>query len=716
MSKPIIICIDDESTILDTLKIQLKQAFNDEYIIETAEEGEEALELLEELLADNDEVAVVISDYLMPKIKGDELLKRIHEISPKTIKIMLTGQADVVAVGNAINYANLYRYITKPWQVEDLNLTVKEAVNSYFQDKKLAEQNAQLQHMNQALEQLNREQAALIGQLHENESRLRQFLEAMPVGVGVLDAEGKPYYINQKAKEIFGKGVVANASIEQLSQVYQIYKAGTNQEYPVENLPVVKALRGENAIADDLEIHQGSKIIPLEVWATPIYDAQGNIAYAINTLQDITERQQAQVALLKAEQKYRRIFENALEGIFQTTLDGRYLSVNPALAQIYGYNSPEELMATITNIQHQLYVDPHRRTEFVMLMQKYGAISKFESMVCRKDGTIIWISENARTVHDASGKPLYYQGFVEDITERKKADAERMQFTNELFQLNQAFSRFVPRQFLQLLGKKSLVDVHLGDQVQQEMSVLFSDIRDFTTLSERMTPQENFNFINAYLSRMESAIIENQGFIDKYMGDAVMALFGGSADDAVKAGITMVQRLADYNQRRVQSGYIPIAIGIGINTGSLMLGTVGGQSRMDSTVISDDVNLASRLEGLTKSYGVSLLISHQTLARLQNPMDYSIRFIEQTKVKGKSKAVAVFEVFDGDELEIKQGKLATKAIFEEGLFFYHQKAFRKAAQQFETVLGMNPRDRVAQIYLERCQRLEAPIPQENSGF
>ena len=358
------------------------------------------------------------------------------------------------------------------------------------------------------------------------------------------------------------------------------------------------------------------------------------------------------------------------------------------------------MIATLSNIHCQLYVEPRRRREFITLMQQHGAVSEFESMVCCKDGKIIWISENARTVYDANGIPLYYQGFVEDITTRKQSEAERIKFTNELFQLNEAFSRFVPCQFLEPLNKKSVIDIQLGDQVQQEMSVLFSDIRDFTTLSESMTPQENFQFINAYLSRMESAIIENQGFIDKYMGDGIMALFGGTADEAVRAGITMLQRLWDYNQHRIKSGYAPINIGIGINTGSLMLGTVGGKHRMDSTVISDAVNLASRLEGLTKQYGVSLLISHQTLGRLHNPMDYSLRFLEQVKVKGKSKAVAVFEVFDGDKLQIKEGKLATKTIFEEGLWLFHQHCFTESAKRFKEVLSINPKDTVAQTYLK----------------
>ncbi|HEY9708241.1 MAG TPA: adenylate/guanylate cyclase domain-containing protein, partial [Oculatellaceae cyanobacterium] len=553
------------------------------------------LELLSELLQEEYEVPLIISDHIMPGIKGDELLKRIHELSPKTPKVMLTGQADLETIRNAIQYAKLYRYIAKPWQTEDLKLTVKEALNSYFQEKKLTEQNVQLQQMNQVLEQLTHAQSSLIAQLHEKENRLTQFLEAMPVGVGVLDTEGKPYYINQKAKEIFGKGVVPGISAEQLSEVYQVYKAGTNQKYPVENLPVMRALKGESATADDLEVHQGEKIIPLEIRARPIYDANGGIAYAINTLQDISDRQQAEAE----RQKF-------IEELFE-------LNCNMELAL--------------------------------------------------------------------------------------EAESE----------LATAARRFVPNEFLSLLGHKSLVDVKIGDQVHREMSVLFSDIRDFTTLSEGMTPQENFKFINAYLKRMEPAIISNQGFIDKYIGDGIMALFSGVADDALKAAISMQLHLADYNQHRINSGDVPISIGIGINTGSLMLGTVGGQSRMDTTVISDDVNLASRLEELTKFYGVSVLISHQTLARLQNPTAYCIRFIEQVTVKGKSKAVAVFEVFDGDELKIKEVKLATKSLFEKGLFLYYQQDFSEATKRFETVIRINPKDRVAQIYLERCRTLQTKI-------
>ncbi|MEZ2229923.1 MAG: adenylate/guanylate cyclase domain-containing protein [Microcoleus sp.] len=588
MNQQVIICVDDEITILRGLKAELREAVDNDYIIEIAEGGEEALELIQELREEGSEVILIISDQMMPGMMGDELLRRVHIVSPKTIKIMLTGQADVEAISNAINHANLYRYISKPWQAEDLKLTVKEAINSYFKDKQLTEQNAQLQRMNQELATLNSQQAVLITKLHENENRLTQFLEAMPVGVGVLDTDGKVYYINRKAKEIFGKGVVSDMPAEKLSEVYQLYQGGTLEHCPVENLPIIRALRGETSVADDLEVRHGEQIIPVEIQATPIYDRDGKIVYAINTLQDITERKQAETERKKLI---------------------------------------DELFEVNCNLEIAL-------------------------------------------------------------------EAE--------LEITQATSRFVPNEFLGFLGCESIVDIKLGDAVQLEMSVLFSDIREFTTLSEQMTPEDNFKFINSYLSHMEPLIVENRGFIDKYIGDAIMALFSEGADDAVRAGIAMLHALVEYNQERASAGYIPIKIGVGINTGSLMLGIVGGPSRMDGTVISDAVNLASRIESLTKKYGVSLLITHPTFECLKNPADYAIRKIDRVQVKGKSEMVTVYEVFDADLPEIKAGKLATLQVFSEALFLYDMKNFSGAALLFTECLQHNPGDIVAQIYLERC--------------
>ena len=163
MSKQVIVCVDDEPTILDSLEIELKKTVDDEYIIEMAENAEEALEVCEELLENDHEIALVISDYIMPGMKGDKLLKRIHALSPKTLKIMLTGQTELEPVSNAIKYARLYRYIKKPWQSEDIRLTITEALNSYLQEKKLAAFTLELQQKNEALLKLNQEKNEFLG-------------------------------------------------------------------------------------------------------------------------------------------------------------------------------------------------------------------------------------------------------------------------------------------------------------------------------------------------------------------------------------------------------------------------------------------------------------------------------------------------------------------------------------------------------------------------
>lgn len=268
--------------------------------------------------------------------------------------------------------------------------------------------------------------------------------------------------------------------------------------------------------------------------------------------------------------------------------------------------------------------------------------------------------------------------------------------------LNQAYERFVPREFLSLLDKQSVMDVVLGDQVEKEMSILFSDIRDFTMISEQMPPQENFDFINAFLSRMEPNILDFNGFIDKYIGDAIMALFPTNADDALQAAIDMLITLNEYNKTRGRPGRPVITIGIGIHTGQMMLGTVGGRSRMDGTVISDAVNLASRIEGLTKIYGTSLLITEHTYHKLADPSQYKIRMIDRVRVKGKSKEVTVYEVFDADDRALMDLKQSTFTTFEQGLILYHQQELSLAYPYFEQVLAVNRHDDVAKVYMQRC--------------
>jgi two-component system sensor histidine kinase ChiS len=274
-----------------------------------------------------------------------------------------------------------------------------------------------------------------------------------------------------------------------------------------------------------------------------------------------------------------------------------------------------------------------------------------------------------------------------------------------LTKLTLAYQRFVPHNFLKFLEKESIINVQIGDQVQQEMTVLFSDIRSFTTLSESLSPQETFNFINSYLSRVSPLIRQHKGFIDKYIGDAIMALFPESPDDAIQAAIAMQKEVALYNQYRQEQGFVPIAIGIGLHTGNLMLGTIGESERMETTVIADAVNLASRLEGLTKLYGVGILISEHTLSQLGNLQDYNYRFLDRVRVQGKNQSVALYEVYDG-ELESNHFKTQTRTIFEQAVSTYSLQKFIEAQQMFQKILEINPQDRAAMLYVKRCQHYQ----------
>ena len=224
------------------------------------------------------------------------------------------------------------------------------------------------------------------------------------------------------------------------------------------------------------------------------------------------------------------------------------------------------------------------------------------------------------------------------------ADSER--YSRHLTRLNTSLERFIPKEVLSFLDKKSIVDIELGDHCEQPMSVMFVDIRDFTTLSESMSPQENFKFINSYLRRMGPVVRRHSGFVDKYMGDGIMALFPGPAENAIDAALDLRDSLAEYNTHRLKSGYPSIRVGIGVHRGPLMLGTIGENQRMDSTVISDTVNAASRLEGLTKKFGCDILISGETVEALgiELAAGYLLQYLDEETVKGRKRPLKVYQL------------------------------------------------------------------------
>ncbi len=272
----------------------------------------------------------------------------------------------------------------------------------------------------------------------------------------------------------------------------------------------------------------------------------------------------------------------------------------------------------------------------------------------------------------------------------------------------QSFERFVPKQFLEFLSRTSIVDVKLGDQTQRTMSVLFSDIRSFTTISEKMTPKENFDFINRYLEFVAPVVLENGGFIDKYIGDAIMALFPGDAATGVRAAVGLHTALHRFNAEWTAAGYKELAIGAGVHTGALMLGTIGFRERIDTTVIADAVNLAARMEGLTKQYGAGVLITGATLAAAGDAQQFGHRTVDRVLVKGKHEPIEIIEVFDGDEPGLREHKRRTLAAFEAALALYTKGDFAAARAGFASVLAAHAGDGGAALLVKRCERFMTP--------
>jgi adenylate cyclase len=245
-------------------------------------------------------------------------------------------------------------------------------------------------------------------------------------------------------------------------------------------------------------------------------------------------------------------------------------------------------------------------------------------------------------------------------------------------------------------------------------TVLFSDIRGFTTLSEEMGAQGTVAFLNEYFSLMVECIAREEGMLDKFIGDAVMAAFGlpiahdDDEDRAVRAAIAMIRECRRWSRDRSQRGQKPVEMGIGLNTDMVVSGNIGSAKRMDYTLIGDGVNLASRLESACKTYSAQILISENTFGRLRGT--YRIRNIDQVVVKGKTEPVGVYEVLDHHTEDSFPSLMDVVSYFNEGMRNYRAGKFINAIGQFEKALACHPRDKLSTTYIERCHHLTSHPP------
>lgn len=277
--------------------------------------------------------------------------------------------------------------------------------------------------------------------------------------------------------------------------------------------------------------------------------------------------------------------------------------------------------------------------------------------------------------------------------------------------------RFVPRQFLESLAHHNIAQVSLGEHVLKTMSVMFADLRGFTSLAERLDPRSTIELLNRYFPSMERPIAEAGGFIDSFAGDEIMALFDASADAAVRAGIGMCQALDAFNRRSAPLGQPALQMGIGVNTGPVVLGTVGSQSRIQCTVIGDTVNLASRIEQLTKTYGGRFLIGEQTFRELADPAPYAIRLVDRVSVVGKSTAAEIYEIVAAETPERRAAKRATGDLVRSAMDRYFTGQFAAALPLFERACAADPEDAVPFLFAGRCSRnLRGLSPDDRQGF
>ena len=402
MSDKYIICIDDEQIVLNSLNKQISDKFGGEFFVELAESGEEALELFTDLKEEGYEVVMFISDQIMPGMKGDELLTTIQQQDQDIIKILLTGQADLEATVNAINNANLFRYIAKPWNKEDLLLTIDKGLHQYYLVNKLADQ--------------------------------------------------------------------------------------------------------------------------------------------VNT-----------------------------------------------------------------------------------------------------------------------------------------------------------FAKFVPKPFLEHLSVKEYQDISLGLSSNKDLCTLFLDVRNFTTFSEQHTPKEVVTLLNTMFAKFAVIISQHHGFIDKYIGDAIMAIFAQQhTDQAVLASIGIIQALDQLKKDKILTDDINIGIGLGL--GNVMIGTVGAEERIDTTVIGDSVNMSARIEGITKQYKAHLLVTDLVYEKLKDDSRFHIRLLDYIPIKGKADKKKVYEVFNVDTQEMIDIKNSGKHLYEEIIQLYIDG--QPCQEQAKSYLKQYPQDVQAQIALE----------------
>jgi two-component system sensor histidine kinase ChiS len=344
--------------------------------------------------------------------------------------------------------------------------------------------------------------------------------------------------------------------------------------------------------------------------------------------------------------------------------------------------------------------------------------------------------------------------FNQQVKEQSKRQIAAAWEANEY--LSEKFQLFVPEQLLGRIAPQGIESIQLGNVTEEELTILFCDIRGFTAIAESQEARETFEWLNAFFTKMNDCITSHGGFIDKYLGDAIMSVFDkpkSHAMDAIEAAVAMQESLQKFNASRQKYNLEnPLNIGTGINTGIGMIGTLGSDRRMDSTVIGDVVNTASRLENLTKIYGCQIIVSENALVHAREFLNgislnsnskeslllkcdlevgtqetiispsgataadsdlpsnnYYYRWIDRVTPRGKQQAIEIYEIWSASSPD-SEVKLLTQVLFDKGIQGWQSERYIAALGYFQQLIEQNPADTVVSFYINRCQEKLGLIP------
>lgn len=280
--------------------------------------------------------------------------------------------------------------------------------------------------------------------------------------------------------------------------------------------------------------------------------------------------------------------------------------------------------------------------------------------------------------------------------------------TAALATANEAMARFVPREFLASLGHTDVSTTRLGDRIHGDFTVMFSDIRSYTPLAESLGPEQTFGLLDDYYRRIGPIVHEHGGYVCQYLGDGFMASFPDPAQ-AVRSAVQQQKAVDTMNAERTAAGHAAIRTGIGLNTGPLTLGIIGDEQRFNTSIVGDTVNLAARMEGLSKFYGVRVTISETTRSALGDA--FELRFLDRTQARGKVAQTSIYEVLDADPSALRELKREASEDFTGGQRALEEQDLPRAVSAFARVLQTLPDDRTTRHWLERASRQLLGSPQ-----